>query len=348
MTKGSGLGNGSDMTKGSSLGNSSDLTKASDLAKSSGLAKGSGLANSRTASRHNHGLPHNFGRPHNTSSPGKGHRTSDGLALTSSRQSSSSSRQSSNSIANPEPPGLEYAFIQRPFSLRSHPRIDDSALRAYVAPAQQGPSLHIRRSLTLGIQLAPDFSSVNALAGDRPGSTIGLTAEYEVLHNWHLGTGLLFSRRNYTARGMDYHVPMDYYRQNNIKAVDFVKGTMNMLEIPLTLRYDFSVTGNTIFFASAGVSSYILGKENCNYYYDFFGREVCRSFKYSNTPNGLFTTANISLGVETGISNSLSLMVAPYMKLPTNDIGFGKVRMNSVGINFALHYSPVTSRTRQY
>lgn len=253
----------------------------------------------------------------------------------------------------------ERVFIQHPFSLRSHPRTSDltlhadSALRAYAARNQKdqaqnsGPALRINRAFGIGLLFAPDFTSVNALAGDRPGSTFGLTLDYEILDKLHVGTGVLFSKRNYTARGMDYHVPYDYYRQNGMKPVDFVKGTMNMLEIPINIRYDFSVTGYTSFFASAGVSSYLFGKENCNYYYDFFGSEACRKFQYSNTPNGLFSSVNLSMGVETRISTSgVYVLIAPYMKLPTGDMGFGKVRMNSVGINFAIRYTPVISRKR--
>lgn len=260
-----------------------------------------------------------------------------------------------------KPSDPERVFIQQPFTLRSHPRTSDitlradSALRAYAARNQAdqahkpGPALHINRALGIGILFAPDFTSVNALAGDKPGSTLGLTLDYEVLDHLHLGTGILFSRRNYTARGMDYHVPDDYYRMNGMKPVDFVKGTMNMLEIPINIRYDFSTTpGGTSFFATVGASSYLFGKENCNYYYDFFGGEACRKFQYSNTPNGLFSSVNLSLGVETKISNSVYALIAPYMKLPTSDMGFGKVKMNSVGINFAIRYTPVLSRTRKY
>ncbi|HVU58112.1 MAG TPA: outer membrane beta-barrel protein [Puia sp.] len=284
-------------------------------------------------------------------SPGKD-RVSSGNAHTSSGQDhiSSGRSQDQDRTASAEPSGPERTFIKYPsFTLRSHPRISDSALRAYVAPAKEpAPALVIKRSFTFGFQIAPDFTSVNALAGDRPGSNLGFTVDYNFLNRLHIGTGILFSRRNYTARGLDYHVPPDYYRNNNLKPVDFVKGSMNMLEIPIDLRYDFSVTGNTLFFASAGVSSYLFGRENCNYYYDMFGREVCKTFRYSNTPNGLFSSVNLSLGVETGISNSISVLVAPYMKLPTNDIGFGKVKMNSVGINFAIHYSPITSQKRKH
>jgi len=253
----------------------------------------------------------------------------------------------------------ERVFIQHPFSLRNHPRTSeltlhaDSALREYAARYQKeqaqkaGPALHINRALGIGLVFAPDFTSVNALAGDKPGSTLGLTLDYEVLDHLHLGTGVLFSKKNYTARGMDYHVPYDYYRQNGMKQVDFVKGTMNMLEIPINIRYDFSVTGYTSFFASVGASSYLFGKENCNYYYDFFGSEACRKFQYANTPNGLFSTVNLSMGVETRVSEGVYVLIAPYMKLPTSDMGFGKVKMNSVGINFAIRFTPVIARKRR-
>ena len=256
----------------------------------------------------------------------------------------------------------ERVYIQHPFSLRSRPRTNgialraDSALQAYADQARKdqsknaGPALHINRALGIGFQFAPDFTSINALAGDRPGSTLGLTLDYEILDGLHLGTGFLFSRKNYTARGIDYHTPPDYFRQNGMKPADFVKGTMNMLEIPINVRYDFSRTpgGGTIFFASAGVSSYLFGQEHSNYYYDFFGSEACRDFHYSNTPNGLFASVNLSLGVEAKISNSVHALIAPYMKFPTSDMGFGKVKMNSVGINFAIRFTPVIARSRQH
>ena len=203
------------------------------------------------------------------------------------------------------------------------------------------------RRLQIGLSVAPDFTSVNSLAGDHPGSSIGLTADYQFANRWYIGTGVLVTRKNYAARAQDYHAPYSFYQSNNLHNIDFEKGTMYMLEVPLNLRYDFSVTGSTLFFASAGVSSYLFTKENCNYYYNNFGREFVRGFDYPNKNNYLFSAVNLSVGVETGISNSLSLLVAPYMKLPTHNIGFGQLQMNSVGVNFVLKYTPVLSRKRR-
>ena len=373
------LANNTDANRtGSGLANNTGSNRTgSGLTNNTGSnGTSSGLTDNARANRTGSGLTHHSGQdrtasnltgngahryPGNNKSSGKGHRSPGSIDQQTAGNQTGLQDPTSRRTQAPsdEPSGPEYAYIQHPFSLRSTPRTSDiarhtdSALLAYTAQLQKdqskksGPALHINKALGIGLQFAPDFTSVNALAGDRPGSTLGLTLDYEVLDRLHLGTGLLFSRRNYTARGMDYHVPYDYYRQNGMKPVDFVKGTMNMLEIPINLRYDFSVTpGGTSFFATIGASSYLFGQENCNYYYDFFGSEACRKFQYSNTPNGLFASFNLSLGVETKLNNSLYALIAPYMKLPTGDMGFGKVRMSSVGINFAIRFTPVLSRKR--
>jgi hypothetical protein len=272
-----------------------------------------------------------------------------------SKTTSGVNTTSSNISGPAEPAGLSRSFIQRPQFPHSRPTISDSALRAYTAQTptnpgkKTGPSLRISRPLTFGLQVAPDFASVNALAGDKPGSSIGVTVDYQIFDRWHVGAGLLFSRNNYTARATDFKAPPDYYQSVGLKNVDFIKGKMNMLEIPINIRYDFSVTGNTVFFASGGVSSYLFGNERSKYYYyfNFTGREECREFQYTNKQN-ILSSANLSLGVETGVSNDFSIMVAPYMKLPLSDLGFGRIRMSNVGINVGLRYAPVLSRKRKH
>ncbi len=282
--------------------------------------------------------------------------TKTGASTAGSKPGAPGTSSSANAPATTnsnQPRELTLSVIRGPRSLKQRPSINDSALRTYTAKASvstiqpgKNKSLRINRSLQFGLSVAPDFSSVNSLAGDKPGSSIGLTLDYQFANHWYLSTGLLLDKKNYAARPQDYHVPHDYYWMNNLINVEFVKGSFNMLEIPLNLRYDFSTTGSTLFFASAGFSSYLLAGENSNYYFNLFGRDVCRSFNYSNK-NYLFSSVNLSVGVETGISNNLSLLIAPYVKLPSGSIGFGQVQMNSVGINFALKFAPVISRKRK-
>ncbi|HWK04391.1 MAG TPA: hypothetical protein VNS58_12200 [Puia sp.] len=268
-----------------------------------------------------------------------------------------------NQAAVTAPREADISLIQAPHSLAQSGRIDDSALRAFAAkgapvatPIRLGKkkdaSLHINRPLSIGFSLSPDFASVHSMTGDRPGSSIGLTMDYEILNRLHIGTGLFLTRKNYAASPENYHVPKDYYQINSPSAhdINLVKGSFNMLEIPLNLRYDFSVSGNTVFFISGGASSYLLTSEHSQYYFNYFGRQACLNFNptlEAGSKNYLFASVDLSAGVETGISNSLSLLIAPYVKLPTRGMGFGQIQLTSVGINFALKFSPVLGRNRK-
>jgi hypothetical protein len=251
---------------------------------------------------------------------------------------------------------LSLSAVRGPVPTKRPGSVSDSALRAFTVkaiptPIQRKGGLYVNKSLQIGVLAAPDFSSVNSMSGDKPGSTIGLTADYQFAHHWYVGSGLLLSRKNYAAAPQDFHPPNGFYTQNDMTQngmpdVDFVKGSFTMLEIPLNLRYDFSVTGNTLFFATAGLSSYLMTSENCNYYYHWFNRPMIQSKQYGNHPNYLFSALDLSMGVEMGVSNTLSVLVAPYVKVPVRNIGFGQVALSSVGINFILEFTPVLSRKR--
>lgn len=284
---------------------------------------------------------------------------------TSDAASSSDINNSSASPAKTNAPrALLPAAVSSPHSLAKAPDVDDTQLRKWAAKGgfvaspiridkTSGPAVHINRPLQFGLLVAPDFSSVNSLAGDRPGSSLGVTIDYEFVNGLYLSTGALFTRKIYAALPENYHVPMGYFQSNNIHDVSLIKGSFNMLEIPLNLRYDFKATGNTMFFVSAGTSSYLFAKESSQYYFDLFGRQACQNFPPGgpgqpgpHSTSYLFAAVNLSMGVEAGISNNLSLVIAPYMKIPTAGIGFGEVQLNSIGVNFGLKYSPVLSRKR--
>jgi hypothetical protein len=240
---------------------------------------------------------------------------------------------------------------------RTAPLIGDSALRAFtlkttVQQLIRRPALHVNRTLQFGLLAAPDFASVNSLAGNKPGSSVGLTLEYEFANRWYLSSGLLLSRKNYAARApYDYHGDTSWLNKHGVDArhLNLVEGSIESLEVPLDLRYDFSVAGSTLFFASAGLSSYLLTSEN-SIFITGFGTPSQQESPSLKVPGGhsyLFSELNLSVGVETGLSNSLSLLIAPYWKLPVRDVGFGQIQMTSVGVNFVLKFSPVISRRRR-
>src|SRR5580658_7816 len=250
---------------------------------------------------------------------------------------------------------LTYSAVRGPGRLAHAGRISDSALRAFNLSTIRQPIrdrvLDINRSLAFGLVGGPDYASVNSLSGQRPGSTLGVTVDYQFINHLYIGTGLLFSRKNFAAFPQDYHVPDSYYRDNGMGmggGVSIIKGTFNMLEVPLNLRWDFNTSDSSLFYIGVGASSYLFTRQNCFYYYNFYNPRTQESKKitYSNQPGDLFASINFSAGAEFGISNSLSVLFGGYVKTPTRGIGFGQVDLTSVGLTFGLRYAPVISRKR--
>jgi hypothetical protein len=271
----------------------------------------------------------------------------DNPAITAAKSTSATARSSHD---------LTFSAVRSPVRLARLGLINDSALRAFTLGSIRQPIrdrvLHINRSLTFGIVGGPDYASVNTVAGDRAGSTFGLTVDYQFVNHLYVGSGLLFSRKIFAAIPPDYHVSSNFYQTNHVGMggdVDYIKGSFNMLEVPLNLRYDFSAVGNTLFFFSAGESSYLFIQQHSTYYFPtpYNPRYLTsKGFAYAHQPSDFFATLNLSMGVEMGISNSLSALISPYVKIPTRGIGVGQVQLSSFGLDFALRFAPVLSRKR--
>jgi hypothetical protein len=234
-------------------------------------------------------------------------------------------------------------------------KISDSSLLAFASKAnimntgvaQAGKknqqSLHINRSLHIGILVAPDFTNVGNAYNDKMSSNFGLTLGYHLFNNLSVNTGLIFTRKNYSANGYDFHSQNQWF---NMIQLDYIQGSCNMLEIPLTFRYDYSTIGKTKFFINGGLSSYLMRHESYVYYYHVSGYSDNTMKDYDDHNNYLFSTVSLSIGVEQQISNSLSLQVEPFVKLPLSGIGYGNLQLNSYGLGLSLRYSPVLGKSR--
>jgi hypothetical protein len=299
-------------------------------------------------------------RGHNKPTNSKLHKSTD-LSYTPGAAVEPGSSASDDRVANstasmtsaPSPRALTYSAVRGPGRLTHTGHVSDSALRAFNLSSIRQPIrdrvLHINRSLAFGILGGPDYASVSSLSGQRPGSTIGVTVDYQFVNHLYIGTGLLFTRKIFAAFPEDYRVPDSYYRQNGMAmGVNIIKGSFTMLEVPLNLRWDFNTSDNSLFFVGVGASSYLFTRQNCFYYYNFYNprTEDSKEITYPNQPGDLFASINFSAGAEFGISNSLSVLFGGYVKAPARGIGFGQVDLTSVGLTFGLRYAPVISRKR--
>jgi len=238
-----------------------------------------------------------------------------------------------------------------------NPNINDASLRALrlktnnLSPqlAESGKkkaSLRINRSLHIGLMAAPDFTNVGSAYNNKMSSNIGLTLSYQILNRLSVNTGLIYTRKNYSANGDDFHTSNSWINAGNLQ---YVQGNCNMFEIPLTIRYDITKIGKTRFFVNGGLSSYLMRHESYDYYFKVVSPPYPSplTVSYQDHDNYWFSSINLSLGVERQINNSLSMQVEPFAKIPITGIGFGNLQLSTYGLSFSLRFSPVLGRSRQ-
>lgn len=194
------------------------------------------------------------------------------------------------------------------------------------------------KGLQIGLVAGPDMSNVKFTDMDKAGYNIGLQVSYRFSDRWSVNTGLLYTRKNYTAQGKDFTKPNNSWWQN--KDLHGAQGYCAMFDIPLNIRYDFSVNKKQRWFASAGASSYIMTNEDYTYDYAYTGSSTIRqtTWKSDSTSTYLFSILNVSAGFERALNKRFSLQAEPYFKLPLKGLGYGKLDLNSYGIYFSVKY----------
>ena len=183
-----------------------------------------------------------------------------------------------------------------------------------------------------------DWSTVRFTHNDKPGYNAGILFYWHFAKKLSLTTGALYTKKNYSAYGKDYHPPKGYW--TNYITLDKVNGSCWMIDIPLNLRYDFAGGKKFNFFGSAGVSTYLMNKESYTYHYMYNGNYTNRKWLNDENSRYVFSVINIAAGYEKSVGKKVSVQVEPYLKMPISGIGFGKMQMNSYGLNFALRFRP--------
>src|SRR5690606_23786240 len=111
---------------------------------------------------------------------------------------------------------------------------------------------------TLGIIAAPDLSGTRPFGGKLSGN-LGLMATYHFQGRLSISAGVLYAKKAYVADFADYR-PLgspDYSQYTPI----LVDADCGVLDIPLNMNIDIARQRQATWFASTGVSSYLMLKE---------------------------------------------------------------------------------------
>lgn len=192
-------------------------------------------------------------------------------------------------------------------------------------------------NIALGLVMAPDLSTAGGLSNfERPGYKVGLTAEVNLTDRLAITGGIIHSKVNYSARGREYHPPAGYQGQTIIPQQTFAECAL--LDIPISLKYDVAQWGRSRFYATAGVASYIMLNEDYRFKYANYAEDQPHEWSAKTGTKHWLSNASFSVGYEWALHPNWGIQVEPFIRLPLREVGWGNVKLYSVGTFISLNY----------
>lgn len=153
-----------------------------------------------------------------------------------------------------------------------------------------------------------------------------------------LRTGIFASKKIYWAGPNDYKLSFTPPPPTKFEGAD---ANCDVIEIPVKLNYNFAINEKSNWFASTGLSTYLMKEEKYTYTYKTSsGAYYYYPYVAKNENKHYFSILTLSGGYTHKISNTVSLSAEPYIEVPLTGIGVGKVHLSSGGILFSIGVNP--------
>ncbi len=196
----------------------------------------------------------------------------------------------------------------------------------------------INKGFYVGFLGGPDVSMVKFQSVKQLGFSLGAIIGYRFNKRFSVETGLLWDKKYYYSDG-------EYFKKSGTMLPPYtsiltVNGNCNMWEIPISLRYDFAMGTNHLFFVKGGFSSYIMKHQNYVASVDNSGSNPWNyPFQSNQTKNYFLSIAQLSAGYEYSTSAKTKLSFEPYVKIPLQGFGIGNMPISSTGFYIGIIYS---------
>jgi hypothetical protein len=175
---------------------------------------------------------------------------------------------------------------------------------------------------------------------NNPGKTnimYGAGLSYYAGKRMRISTGFYIAGKKYAAAPQQYKFPAG----TSYPYLDKVVANCKVYEIPLNVYYNFKQYKNQNWFVGAGLSSYLMKKEDYEYQYKYPTGQMHSYYKnYSNQYKHYFSVLTLSGGWQYNINKRISFITEPYIKIPFAGVGAGKVKLNSTGVLLTIAVKP--------
>jgi hypothetical protein len=209
---------------------------------------------------------------------------------------------------------------------------------AQVLPGKKGIKVKRNLPISLAISAGPEFNSASSVVGGDPGFSAGLTLGFGISRKLDLQAGVRYSLKKYNSgANVKYNFPgMNTYLKNTFTGLD---ASCNVLEIPVQASYNVIKKGINSVNLNAGLSSYLMLKEDYVLKYNSLYGQTNWDLQKRNANRHLLSIVDLSATYFVKVQHSnLKVGVEPFIKIPLTGVGEGNINLKSSGISLKLRY----------
>jgi hypothetical protein len=190
------------------------------------------------------------------------------------------------------------------------------------------------RGFYLGINAGPQWNQVEGQGYNKTGLNLGLIGGFSINRKMAVESGIFYSRKYYYSDGQYFHMK----KKPGAPTMEVIslEGSSNVIEIPLKVKYDIIDKKKGELFVTAGISTYILTKENNQYYALINGSPQNSNVIYTDKKTYLAGGLNLSAGYSIHLKKKTDIRIEPYMQMPFKGTGVGSMRVTTAGLNIGL------------
>jgi Outer membrane protein beta-barrel domain len=177
------------------------------------------------------------------------------------------------------------------------------------------------------------FSFGNSSFNAKYGASIG----YSINKRLNVQAGFYTSNKKYIAGPKDYTLKAGTYLST--VPITKVEAACLIYELPINLQYHFLQKKSFSVYAGAGISSYIMKKEDYNYFYKRYNMDYSRAYTYTGNQH-LFSNAVLSAGIEKNFTKKIAIQLEPAISIPLKGVGDGEVKLFSTALLLGIKYKP--------
>ncbi|MCF3110326.1 outer membrane beta-barrel protein [Niabella sp. CC-SYL272] len=184
----------------------------------------------------------------------------------------------------------------------------------------------------VGLIAGSNLGMVRGDVSKKPGLNAGLLVQRKLGGSrFSVESGVVYESMTYDVNNADFNP-----NGNPVSSrVSNIEGSCTMIDVPVNVRYDVVASKKNKAFVSTGVSPTVIVKQSYIYDFDRGDGPVSINRDVSGKGKSVYAVANLSIGYEQKWEH-VSVQIAPYVKIPMGEIGYGNLSLGGVGTQISI------------